>query len=164
MISGKDVSFLSEFSSNFDFSKLRIAIAVSHWNNNITDSLFNGAFDTLVSTGLTKGNIDKFEVPGSFELVYAANKLNKKNDYNAIICIGSIIKGETKHFEYVCNAVSSGISYINSASNTPVIFCVLTDDNYQQALDRAGGKYGNKGSECAIAAVKMAILDIERLS
>ena len=109
----------------------------------------------MVKHKLHKENIIKFNVPGSFELIFSAKKLSKENKFNAIIAIGSIIKGETPHFHYICQAVSLGIQKINLNSSIPVIFGVLTDDNIEQAINRSGGKYGNKGVEMASASLKM---------
>ncbi len=138
-------------------AKLRIGIVVSEWNSDITSVLYKGAFDTLIDLGVQPINIIKWEVPGSFELVYGAKKMQEQM-VNAVITIGSVIQGETKHFDFVCNAVSQGIKDLNVSRETPVIFCVLTDDTKQQAIDRSGGKHGNKGVEAAVAAVKMAHL------
>ncbi len=137
---------------------LKIGIVVAEWNNNITDALFNGAFDTLVANGLSKENIICIKVPGSFELVYGAKYLIESHKLGAVIVIGSVIQGETKHFDFICNAVSQGVKDLNIKYNTPVIFGLLTDNTLQQALDRSGGKHGNKGVECAVAAIKMATL------
>lgn len=137
--------------------KLRIGIVVSEWNSDITSALYKGAFDALIDLGVQPSNIIKWEVPGSFELVYGAKKMQEQM-VNAVIAIGSVIQGETKHFDFVCNAVSQGIKDLNVNRETPVIFCVLTDDTKQQAIDRSGGKHGNKGVEAAVAAVKMAHL------
>jgi len=137
---------------------LKIGIVVSQWNNQITDALYKGAFNTLIENGISKKNIKSLKVPGSFELVYGAKHLIETHKLNAIVAIGSIIQGETKHFDFVCNAVSQGIKDLNIKYNTPIIFCVLTDNTLQQAIDRSGGKHGNKGVECAVAALKMAIL------
>jgi len=137
---------------------LNIGIVVSQWNNKITDSLYKGAFDTLIANKVQKKNIKTLKVPGSFELIFGAKKLIESNNFDAIIAIGSVIQGETKHFDFVCSAVSQGIKDLNIKYNTPVIFCLLTDNTLQQAIDRSGGKYGNKGIECAVAALKMATL------
>ena len=150
--------------SNYNMEKLhsaegmRFAIIVSEWNNHITENLYKGAMQTLISSGAKQKNIVRIDVPGSFELVFGA-KIASKCNYDAIICLGSVIKGETDHFHYVCNAVSSGIKDLNVHGNIPVIFGVLTDDNEQQAIDRSGGKHGNKGIEAAITAIKMAVLN-----
>lgn len=137
---------------------LRFAVIVSEWNNHITDSLFKGAEEALLNCGVKENDIVRIDVPGSFELVYGA-KLASKYNYDAIICIGSVIKGETDHFDFVCNAVSLGIKDLNLQLKIPVIFGVLTDNIEQQAIDRSGGKHGNKGVETAITAIKMAHLN-----
>ena len=140
-----------------DFSNLeknKIGIVVSEWNKDITSNLLNGAYDKLIEFGI-KNVIIKFSwVPGSFVLVYGCKELSKQN-LDAIIAIGCVIKGETDHYDYICNAVSNGIMQLNISCSIPVIFCVLTDHNKNQSLDRSGGKFGNKGAEAAIAALKM---------
>ena len=137
---------------------LRFGLVVSEWNHSITENLYKGALDTLLENEVKKNNIERLNVPGSFELVYGCKHLLKKEKFDAIIAIGSVIQGETKHFDFVCEAVSQGIKDLNLQYNTPTIFCVLTDNNMQQSIDRSGGKLGNKGVECAIAALKMATL------
>ena len=137
--------------------KFRFGIVVSEWNDTITEGLFKGACETLIAHGVLQNNIVRWNVPGSFELIYGSKKMQEQM-VNAVIAIGSVIKGETKHFDFVCEAVSQGIKDLNVQRETPVIFCVLTDDNLQQAIDRSGGKHGNKGTEAAIAAIKMAEL------
>ena len=136
---------------------LRFGIVISSWNNEITDKLYSGAFDTLLDCGVKNSDIITYKVPGSFELIFGANKISDQN-IDAIICLGSIIQGETKHFDFVCNAVSQGIKDLNIILDIPVIFGVLTDDNIDQARNRSGGKYGNKGVEAAITAIRMANL------
>ena len=137
----------------------RFGMVVSEWNPKITEGLFQGAFDAILDCGGIKENIVRWNVPGSFELVYGCKKMQESYDMlDAIIAIGSVIQGETKHFDFVCQATSEGIKDLNIQSDIPVIFCVLTDNNLQQAKDRSGGKHGNKGTEAAIAAVKMAQL------
>lgn len=136
----------------------RFGIVVSEWNSNITEGMFQGAIDALKDCGALEKNILRWDVPGSFELIYACKEIIKSHNLNAIIAIGSVIQGETKHFDYVCEAVAQGIKDINIQSEVPVIFCVLTDNNMQQAIDRSGGAHGNKGTEAAIAAIKMAQL------
>ena len=138
-------------------NKFRFGIVVSEWNPSITEGLYSGAYQTLLEHGVLPSNIVRWNVPGSFELVYGCKKMQKQM-VNAVIAIGSVIQGETKHFDFVCEAVSQGIKDLNVLDPTPVIFCVLTDDNLQQAIDRSGGKHGNKGTEAAIAAIKMAEL------
>ena len=137
---------------------LSFGIVVSEWNAKITNNLFEGAYNTLIECGVNSDYIKKYTVPGSYELVFGA-KVAAKDKPNAIICLGSIIKGETKHFDFVSNAVSIGIKDLNIHLDIPVIFGVLTDENMQQAIDRSGGKYGNKGTEAAITAIKMAALN-----
>ncbi len=138
-------------------SKFRFGIVVSEWNSNITEGLFKGAYDTLIDNGVLPNNIIRWDVPGSFELIYGSKKMQEQM-VNAVIAIGSVIQGETKHFDYVCEAVSQGIKDLNVNREAPVIFCVLTDNTMQQAIERSGGKHGNKGTEAAIAAIKMAEL------
>jgi len=137
----------------------RFGIVVSEWNADITNGMFQGAFDAILDCGGIKENIVRWNVPGSFELVYGCKKMIQSYDMlDAVIAIGSVIQGETKHFDYVCEAVSQGIMKLNVQGEIPVIFCVLTDNNLQQAIDRSGGKHGNKGTEAAISAIKMAQL------
>jgi len=137
---------------------LRFGIVVSEWNSSITDALYQGAVEALLDCGAVEHQIVKWDVPGSFELVYGAKKMIKRHDPDVIIVIGSVIQGETKHFDFVCQATAQGIMDLNLQHETPIIFCVLTDNNMQQAIDRSGGKHGNKGVEAAIAAIKMAVL------
>ncbi|MFL1896879.1 6,7-dimethyl-8-ribityllumazine synthase [Aquimarina sp. 2-A2] len=140
----------------------RFGIVVSEWNDTITEGLFQGAFDALVDCGALKDNIVRWNVPGSFELIYGCKKMQKSYDMlDAVIAIGSVIKGETQHFDFVCQGVTQGIKDLNVTSDIPVIFCVLTDNTMQQSIDRSGGKHGNKGTEAAIAAIKMAQLKKE---
>ncbi len=137
----------------------RFGIVVSEWNHNITEGMFQGAFDALKDCGVINENIVRWNVPGSFELIFGCKQITQSYDMlDAVIAIGSVIQGETKHFDYVCEAVSQGIKDLNVHGNIPVIFCVLTDNNMQQSIDRSGGKHGNKGTEAAIAAIKMAQL------
>jgi len=138
-------------------NKFRFGIVVSEWNSSITEGLYKGAYETLVENGVLPSNIIRWNVPGSFELIYGCKKMQEQL-VNAVIAIGSVIQGETKHFDFVCEAVSQGIKDLNVMNETPVIFCVLTDNTIQQAIDRSGGKHGNKGTEAAVAAIKMADL------
>ncbi len=137
--------------------QFKFGIVVSEWNSKITEALKQGAIDTLLDCGTPIQNIFTWYVPGSFELIYGAKKMQSQN-VDAVIAIGSVIQGETKHFDFVCQAVSQGIKDLNVTSETPVIFCVLTDNTLLQAQERSGGKHGNKGTEAAIAAIKMAEL------
>ena len=134
----------------------RFAIVVSEWNAHITDALAQGAHDTLVLLGVKPEDIEDFTVPGSFELIHGCKVVAASLEYDAVIAIGSVIRGETAHFDFVCQGVTHGIAELNAHGKTPVIFCVLTDYTEQQSLDRCGGKLGNKGDEAAVAAVKMA--------
>lgn len=136
---------------------LKFGIVVSKWNKQITDNLLKGCLDLLSQKGASKNDIEVIYVPGSFELVYGCKVMQDKS-FNAIIAIGSVIKGETKHFNFICNSTSIGIKDLNVSGKSPVIFCVLTDDNLQQSIDRSGGKYGNKGTEAAIAAIEMSLI------
>tara|TARA_R110001632_G_scaffold66891_4_gene157347 strand:- start:12885 stop:13364 length:480 start_codon:yes stop_codon:yes gene_type:complete len=136
----------------------RFGIVVSEWNPEITQNLHKGAIEALLDCGAKQENIISWDVPGSFELVFGCKKMLETQNLDVIIAIGNVIQGETKHFDFVCEGVTQGIVDLNIKYNTPVIFCVLTDNTKQQSLDRSGGKLGNKGIECAIAAIKMAAL------
>lgn len=152
---------LSEYDKNKvpNAKEFRLGIVVSEWNDTITEGLFQGAFECLKTNGVLDQSIVRWNVPGSFELIYGCKKMQETYDMlDAIIAIGSVIEGETKHFDFVCQGVSQGIKDLNVQHDIPVIFCVLTDQNMQQAIDRSGGKHGNKGTEAAIAAIKMAKL------
>ncbi|TXN35174.1 6,7-dimethyl-8-ribityllumazine synthase [Flagellimonas hymeniacidonis] len=137
---------------------LRFGIVVSEWNDTITEGLYKGAFDALVDCGASEEDIIRWNVPGSYELTFGCKKMFKTEKLDAVIAIGSVIRGETSHFDFVCSAAAQGIKDLNVAYDIPFIFCVLTDNNLQQAIDRSGGKHGNKGTEAAIAAIKMATL------
>ncbi len=148
--------------SEYDFSKVPDAsnmcfgIVVSEWNPSITGALLDGAVQTLERHGALPENIHVKTVPGSFELVYGAHQMTKRNDYDAIIILGSVIRGETPHFDYICQGVTYGIARLNAESDIPVIYGLLTTDTLEQAEERSGGRLGNKGDECAIDAIKMA--------
>lgn len=148
---------LSDFSvANLpDISDKRFAILVSEWNSDVTHALYTGAFETLIKYGANEKNIISTQVPGSFELSLGAQKWAERNEIDAVICLGCVIQGETKHFDFICQAVANGITQVSLKYNKPVIFGVLTPNTQQQALDRAGGKHGNKGDEAAITAIKM---------
>ncbi|WP_075341970.1 6,7-dimethyl-8-ribityllumazine synthase [Tenacibaculum agarivorans] len=136
----------------------RFGIVVSEWNPEITKSMHNGAIEALVDCGALPKNIVSWDVPGSFELVFGCKKMIETEKLDAVIAIGNVIQGETKHFDFVCEGVTQGIVDLNIKYDVPVIFCVLTDNTKQQSIDRSGGKLGNKGIECAIAAIKMAAI------
>lgn len=148
---------LSEYTNKnvIDISGKKFAIIVSEWNEQITGSLFSGAFQTLLDYGAQKSYIFRTDVPGSFELPLGAQWAAQKKEIDAVICLGCVIQGETRHFEFICQAVAQGIMHTGLTYNKPVIFGVLTTETLQQALDRAGGKHGNKGDEAAITAIKM---------
>lgn len=138
----------------------RFALVVAEWNAQITENLFKGAQHTLLQCGASAEDIVRVNVPGTFELPYAAKLLCQQENFDAIVVIGTVIQGETRHFDFVCQGVTQGVMQLNMDYNTPVIFCVLTDNMLQQSIDRAGGKHGNKGIECAIAALKMSVLKV----
>jgi len=140
---------------------MRFAIVVSEWNTEITEALTLGAKETLLKFGASESDIVRRNVPGSFELTLGAQLMAERKEFDAIICIGVVIQGETKHFDFICDAVAKGITDLNMKYNVPVIFGVLTPNTMQQALDRAGGIHGNKGDEAAITAIKMADLKKE---
>ena len=133
-------------------------IVVAEWNAGITNALYKGAYESLLEHGALAENIFTYTVPGSFELTSGADFLLKNSKLDAVICLGCVIQGETRHFDFICNAVANGISNVAIKYSKPVIFGVLTTDNQQQAEDRAGGKHGNKGVEAAVTAIKMANL------
>ncbi len=140
--------------------KKRFAIVVARWNSEITDALYEGAVASLLEHGVPKTHIIRRDVPGSFELSLAGLWMAEKKEIDAVICLGCVIQGETPHFDYICQAVAYGITEAGLKTRKPVIFGVLTTLNKQQALDRAGGKFGNKGEEAAITAIEM--LDFNR--
>jgi 6,7-dimethyl-8-ribityllumazine synthase len=148
---------LSDYSSKnvADMSKKKFAVIVSEWNEEVTESLYQGAYETLVANGVAKENIIRKSVPGSFELTLAAQWMAEQKGIDAVICLGCVIQGETRHFDFICDAVAHGVTNVALKYNKPVIFGVLTPNNQKQALDRAGGKHGNKGDEAAITAIKM---------
>lgn len=141
-----------------DGSSLKVGIVVSEWNEEITAALLEGSMSTLIKHGVKKENIRVKTVPGSFELPFGARVLAEQFSPHAVICLGCVIQGETRHFDYICQGVTHGITELNLDYEIPFIFGVLTTGNLQQAKDRAGGKHGNKGDEAAVTALKMAVL------
>jgi 6,7-dimethyl-8-ribityllumazine synthase len=141
--------------SRINVAKKRFAIIVAEWNEEITDALYESAFGTLKSHGVKAENIVKKSVTGTFELSLGALWMGEKKDIDAVICLGCVIQGETPHFDYICQAVAYGITEAGLKTRKPVVFGVLTTLDKKQALDRAGGKYGNKGEEAALTAIKM---------
>lgn len=138
-----------------DASNMCFGIVVAEWNSEITDALLEGAVTTLEKHGALPENIHVRKVPGSFELIYGAHQM-VLHGYDAVIILGSVIRGETPHFDYICQGVTYGIARLNTISEIPIIYGLLTTNDLQQAKDRSGGKLGNKGDECAIDAIKMA--------
>ena len=139
-----------------DASNMIFGIVVSEWNTEITGAMLSGCVNTLEKHGALPENIHVKRVPGSFELIYGARQMTLNGGYDAVIVLGSVIRGETPHFDYVCQGVTQGIARLNATNNIPVVFGLLTTDDLQQAKDRAGGRLGNKGDECAVVAIKMA--------
>lgn len=139
----------------FDASKMKIGIVVAEWNEDITFSLRDGAIETLKANGIIEGNLDISYVPGAFELPLGARIMLQSKSYDGIICLGCVIKGDTKHDEYICSATASGIMQLGLTSGKPVIFGVLTPNTLAQAEERAGGIHGNKGVEAATTAMDM---------
>ena len=140
----------------------KIGIVVSEWNYDITGNLLKGAKEALIDNGVLEENISVKHVPGTFELPLGCQfMLESDDDIDGIIAIGCVIQGETKHFDFVCQGATQGIMRVNMEYNTPVSFCVLTDNTKQQSIDRSGGKHGNKGTECAVACLKMIGLQEE---
>lgn len=138
-----------------NFSGKKIAVVVASWNEEITEALFEGALHSLVSSGVKKTNIIRKTVPGSFELSLGALWMAERKDIHAVICLGCVIQGDTPHFDYICQAIAYGITEVGLKTKKPVIFGVLTTLNKEQALERAGGKFGNKGEEAAITVLRM---------
>ena len=134
---------------------MRFGIVVSEWNNNITGALLQGAFDTLTKHGADKEDITVMTVPGSFELVFGAAQMVKSGKMDAVIAIGCVVRGDTPHFDYICEGTTQGLASLNEKYDVPVIYGLLTCNNMEQAQDRAGGVLGNKGDECAVTAIKM---------
>lgn len=148
--------------SSYDESKLpsgnglKIGIVVADWHQKITHNLYQGCFDTFEKHGVKPSDIETVQVPGAFELPYGAKVLTSKLKLDAIVCLGCVIQGETKHNDYINHAVASGLTQLSLVAGLPVIYGVLTPNDEQQAIDRSGGKYGNKGVEAAVTALRMA--------
>lgn len=152
---------MRDFSANLVSKDKKFAIVVARFNHFITDRLVEGCFDTLKRHETKEENIDIIRVPGAFEIPLAAKKLAHKDDYDAVICLGAVIRGDTPHFDYVCAEVSKGVASVSLESEKPVIFGVITTDTIDQALQRSGVKAGNKGSDAALAAIEMVnLMDI----
>lgn len=151
---------LSEYNKDLipNGADFKIGIVVSEWNDQITLNLLAGAKKALMDNGVKEQNILVRFVPGTFELPLGCQFMCESTDVDGIVAIGVVIQGETKHFDFVCDGATKGIMDVNLKYNTPVTFCVLTDNNIQQSIDRSGGKHGNKGIECAISCLKMVHL------
>lgn len=152
------------YTGNQNHKKDHVAIIVSKWNDRVTSALFKGALDTLIAAGIPAKNIIKYAVPGSFELPMGAQMALTKSEETelaGIICLGCVVQGETRHFDFICQSCADGVMRVGLDFDLPVIFGVLTTENEQQALDRAGGKLGNKGAESAVALLEM--IDLHRL-
>ena len=151
---------LSAYDANFvpDASNMKFGIVVSEWNLEITKNLLDGALSALNKNGAKDKNIQVNWVPGSFELTLGAQFFAEYTDVDGIICLGCVIQGETPHFTYICQGITTGITELNLDYNKPFVFGILTTDNLQQAIDRSGGKHGNKGVEAAVTAIKMVAL------
>ncbi len=134
---------------------MAFGIVVSDWNSEVTYALLEGAKSSLIEHGVNPDNICEFHVPGSFELIYGSKRVAEELEVDAVIALGCVVRGGTPHFEYVCQGTTNGIAHLNATGSVPVIFGLLTTDDMQQSLDRAGGKLGNKGVEAAITAIKM---------
>ena len=149
---------LSEYNAQQvpDASNMCFGIVVAEWNPEITGALLDGCVNTLEKHGALNENIHVKTVPGSFELIYGAHQMSLNDGYDAIIVLGCVIRGETPHFDYICQGVTQGIARLNATGSIPVIYGLLTTNDLQQAKDRAGGRLGNNGDECAVDAIKMA--------
>jgi len=149
---------ISDLEPNDIFKKSVVAIVVSEWNMEITHSMYNAAFDFLIEMGLDKANIISDSVPGTFELPLGSQYYAKQPKVDAVIAIGCVIQGETRHFDFICDACANGLMNLGLQESKPIVFCVLTTETLEQAKDRSGGKHGNKGIEAAQTALKMILM------
>lgn len=138
-----------------DTTNMRFGIVAAEWNNEITDRLVQGAVEAFKSHGVSEDNITIYRVPGSFELIYGAAQLAKFGYVDAVIAIGCVVRGDTPHFDYICQGTTDGLARLNAKGDKPIINGLITTNTYEQAEERAGGKLGNKGSEFAVTAIKM---------
>lgn len=152
---------LSDYDSTTmpDASTMKIGIVVSQWNSEVTGALLNGAINTLLSNGVKRDNIKVATVPGSFELIYGSSRMVQQ-PVDAVIAIGCVVRGDTPHFDYICQGTTYGIAKLNASQSKPVIYGLLTVNTMEQALERCGGRLGNKGDECAVTAIRM--VDLKR--
>ena len=137
---------------------MKVGIVAARFNEIIVNKLLGGAVDGLVRHGVEEENITAAWVPGAFEIPVAAQKMAQSGNYDAVICVGTVIRGDTSHYDYVCNEVSKGIAHVSLETGIPVLFGVLTTENIEQAISRAGSKAGNKGYDCALSAIEMVNL------
>ena len=150
--------------SSYDATKVangkgkKVGIVYAEWNSDITYALRDGAVNTLIANGVEEKNIALYSVPGSFELIYGAAQMVKSKKYDSVIAIGCVIRGDTPHFDYICEGVTEGLTKLNVEYDTPVIFGLITTNNHLQAQERSGGRLGNKGDECAVTALQMMAL------
>lgn len=153
-----ELHHLSDYNEDLvpDASNMCFGIVVAEWNPEITNALLTGCVARLEKHGALPENIHVKSVPGSFELIYGAHQMSRNDGYDAIIILGSVIRGETPHFDYICEGVTYGIARLNATCDIPVVYGLLTTNDLQQAKDRSGGRLGNKGDECAVVAIKMA--------
>ena len=149
---------LSDHNNSISAAGMKIAVVVAEWNTEITEGLKKGAVETLLQQGISENNLQVHYVPGCFELPLAAQMLLEKQNIDAVICIGCVIRGETSHFDFVCQGTTFGIQSVSLKYNKPVVFCVLTDNTIDQSRTRSGGVHGNKGVEAAVTAIKMIAL------
>ena len=149
---------MNKFEGKLVASNIKIGIVVSRFNDFITNKLLDGALDGLTRHGVAESDVDVAYVPGAFEIPLVASKLAKSKKYDAIICLGAVIRGSTSHYDYVCNEVSKGVAQVSLSEGLPVIFGVLTTENIEQAIERAGTKSGNKGYDCALSAIETVTL------
>ncbi len=146
---------MATYEGKLDGSGLKIAIVISRFNGFITDKLLSGAFDGLVRHGVSESNIDVYRCPGAFEIPAVARRIVEKKKHDGVICLGAVIRGETPHFDYVAGESSKGVGALSMNSTVPVVFGILTTDSVDQAVDRAGGKAGNKGFDSAVSVIEM---------
>ena len=153
-----ELHHLSDYNEDLvpDASNMCFGIVVAEWNPEITNALLTGCVATLEKHGALPEKIRVKSLPGSFELIYGAHQMSRNDGYDAIIILGSVIRGETPHFDYICEGVTYGIARLNATCDIPVVYGLLTTNDLQQAKDRSGGRLGNKGDECAVVAIKMA--------
>lgn len=151
-----DQHFLHQELDASSLSEHRFAIVTAKWNSAVTSKLKEGALESLLQSGIKEDQIHCWDVPGSYELIYAANKMAEEG-FDAIICLGVVVQGETRHFDFICDAVANGLAQVSIKHNKPVAFGVLTTDNQQQALERSGGKHGHKGAEAAHTILQLLL-------